>query len=447
MSVSTFTGATHYMSGTRRVEEMIADARSLSFTEQYSYTEGWDDNTVVECMNLGLDRLYDALTQIDSPANIQEYVATTYAGQQLYDIPIDVKLAININDVRYLYGPEVWQFITLRQGMIQDRFGYPTNIPDTYAIRDGQLILSPTPNVTRQNSLIVNYQKRMRKLDIRRGKVSSLSTANGQIASYTQTNPVQINTTAPHGLSTGNRVGNTGDFLPPQINENTFIITVTGASSFTLNGVDGTLFPAFIGPAYWFLTPMQFLLNFTVTSQKDINLQANANSLLDKIDWSCFCDRNGNPIIDAIPLTSYNQTTLILTADQNYVPPADNWIAFSSVLANGDTIYVLAGDYSSSHSQLDRQTEDHLIEYTVLRLLRLQSAAEPTTVQLAAEDAVLQRLRLAYRRYRPSVVPIVWQERLRPRSWPWGRRGMYSHIPLLFTAFELAKHLGGFNFI
>jgi hypothetical protein len=55
--------------------------------------------------------------------------------------------------------------------------------------------------------------------------------------------------------------------------------------------------------------------------------------------------------------------------------------------------------------------------------LRLQSAAEPTKDQMAAEEAVLDSLRITYRRYRPSVVPIVYQQRLRTRSWFWGGRG------------------------
>lgn len=413
------------MKGTRRAEEMIANARQLSYQENYSYTEGWDDNTVIECMNLGLDRLYDALTQVDSPANIEEYVTSTIAGQQEYDIPLDVKLAVSIMDIRYLYGPEKWQFITLRQGMIQDRFGYPTNIPDTYAIRNGKLILSPVPNITRPNSLIVNYQKRMRKLDVRRGKVSSILSASGGIVNISNTNPCQITTDLPHGRTTGDKIGITGNFEPSQINEKSFFITVTGANTFTLDGVDGTLFAPFVGTALWFLNPLQFQLNFAVFSQKDANLQANANSILDKVDYACFCDRDGNPIIDAIPIAGYDMNTYILTAEPNYVIPYANLIAFNAIINDQNTVYVLSGDYSSSHSQLDRQCEDHLIEYTVLRLLRLQSAAEPTADQMAAEEAVMQRLRLAYRRYRPSIVPVVWQERLRPRSWPWGRRGMY----------------------
>ena len=65
------------------------------------------------------------------------------------------------------------------------------------------------------------------------------------------------------------------------------------------------------------------------------------------------------------------------------------------------------------------------MEYCVLRLLRLQSAAEPTKDQMMAEAAVLDRLSIAYRRYRPSVVPIVWQQRLRRSSGYTGGRGAY----------------------
>ncbi len=413
-----------YMKGTRRAEEMLTDARQLAYQEQYSYTEGWDDNTVIECMNLGMGRLYDALTQIDSPANIEELILSTVAGQQEYDIPQAVKLAVSIMDVRFIYGSQAWEFNTLNQGMIQDRFPYPTNFPDTYCIRNGKMVISPIPNITRANNLIINFQKRMRKIDIRRGKVSNLISAQGGVSNIISTSTVEIITDTNHGLTTGKKVGITGVFEPSQLNERAYFITVTGLNSFILDGVDGSLFPAFTGTASWFLNPLQFQLNFNVLSQKDVNLQANANSILDKTDWACFCNRDGEPVIDAIPLNGYNMNTFILTADPNYVIPAANLDAFNYLINNEDIVYVLSGDYSSSHTQLDRQVEDHLIEYTILRLLRLQSAAEPTQDQRDAEEAVLQRLRLAYRRYRPSIVPIVWQNRRPGNSGIYNRRGI-----------------------
>lgn len=414
-----------YMQGTRRLEEMIANARQLAYQEQYSYTEGWDDNVLAEIFNLGLDRLYASVTMIDNPANIEEVSLDTYAQQTEYDIPIDVHMAIRIMDVRYIYGTQPYEFITLRQGMIQDRFSYPTNIPDTYCIRNGKILLSPTPNQTKLNSLVINYQKRMRKLDIRRGKVASISSLRGTVTGATQANPCQITTNAAHGLVTGQKVSfqNVGGMT--QLNGNTYTITVTGATTFTLNATDSTSYTAFTAGGSWFLNPIVFQLNFTVTSQKDTNLQANANSILDKVDWCCLIDRYGTPIVNAIPLNGYNQSSYLLTCANNYVFPAEELDALNSALTNSDLIYVVSGDYSSSHSELDRQCEDQLIEFAVLRLLRLQSAAEPTRDQMEAEEAVLQRLVAAYRRYRPSIMPVVWQERLRPRSWPWGRRGMF----------------------
>jgi len=413
------------MQGTRRIDEMAANARQLAYQENYSYTEGWDDNTVGEIFNLGLNQLYDAITQVDEVANIEEYAQTVQAGVQEYDIPQHVKLASQIMNVRYLYGPQSWQFVTLEQGMIQDRFSYPTNIPSTYCIRNGKILLSPTPNITRENALVVNYQKRMRSLDYRRGKVSGLISDYGSILNISNASPAEVTTDGVHGLITGQKVGIGGDFEPLDLIDHTYIITVTGASTFTLNGSDTTLSSPFSGTALWYKNPLKFQLNFAVDSQKDANLQANANSILDKVDWCSFVDRNGVSIIDAIPSSGYNAQSLILTAEPNYVIPYESWISFNAFIDNQDTFYVITGDYSSTHSQLDRQCEDLLIEYVVLRLLRLQSAAEPTQVQLDCEERVLERLRIAYRRYRPSIVPIIWQHRYRRSSGYMGGRGSY----------------------
>lgn len=413
-----------YMEGTRRIDEIAANARQLAYQENYSYTEGWDDNTVGQIINLGLNQIYDKICEIDNVANIEEYTQTVMAGVQEYPIPQLVKTKVQIMNVRYLYGPETWQFVTLEQGMIQDRFSYPTNIPTTFCIRNGKILLSPTPNITRENALIINYQKRMRKLDYRRGKITNIISPYGNITGISNTNPCQITTQNPHGMSTGMKSGLSGIFEPDFLTDSSFIITVTGANTFTIP-VDTTLSNVFSGIALWYQNPVLFQLNFTVTSQKDSNLQANANSLLDKIDWVCFTDRNGESVIDAIPIESYNMTTFIITCNSNYVIPYESWLQFIELINNQDTFYVLGGDYSSTHSQLDRTTEDLLIEYCVLRLLRLQSAAEPTADQSAAEDAVLKRIAISYRRYRPSIVPIIWQQRLGRSSNTYGGRGYY----------------------
>ena len=70
-----------YVDGTRRAEDLITDARKLAYQEDYSYTEGWDDNTMVEILNLAKNRIYGDITEINSPANIQQVEIDTIAGQ------------------------------------------------------------------------------------------------------------------------------------------------------------------------------------------------------------------------------------------------------------------------------------------------------------------------------------------------------------------------------
>ena len=336
------------MQGTRSLDEMIRTARSLSYQEQYSYTEGWNDNVAVDIFNLGLDRLYAAITQIDNPAEINQYEQDIVATQVAYDLPIEVHMALRLDDVRYLYGTQAWEFITLRQGMIQDRFSYPTNIPDTYCIRNGQILLSPAPNQSKQKALIINYQKRMKKMDIRRGIVESYTTS-----------------------------------------------------------------------------PYIFQLSFATNTRKNAAMESNADSLLDLVDWATIVDTFGNIIVPAISLERYDPGTRKLYALDSFVPTADQLIALNAALSNGDTLYVVQGDFTSTHSELDRQCEDALIEYAVLRFLRLASSSEASPEQINTENEVINRLINQYRRVRPTIYPIVWQERLRPRSWPWGRRGLY----------------------
>ena len=419
--------ATRYPQGTRSVEEMMANARSLSYTEGYSYTEGWNDNVVGQIFNFGMNRLYASVTQVDSPPNIEEVTMDVYSQQQAYDIPIDINMALRIIDVRFLYStPQAtWAYVTLRQGSIQDRFTYPCNIPDTYCIRNGQILLSPTPNVTLPGSLIINYQKRMRKLDVRRGRVGSITSANGAISSITTGPTTTVNTVGNHGLINGATVGLQDIEGPTELNQEVFTITVTGATSYTLDNTDTSLSPAYVSGGVWYQTPISFQLNFTVTSQKFANMQQNANNILDKIDYCCFVDLNGESVLNAIPLNGYNQSTMVLTSTPFYMFPSNELALFNESLAEFVPLYVVQGDYSSTHSQLDRQCEDQLIEYAVLRLLRLQSAAEPTKDQAAAEEAVLSRLVSQYRRYRPSIMPVVMVQNQTNRSFPMGLRGLY----------------------
>ncbi len=72
----------------------------------------------------------------------------------------------------------------------------------------------------------------------------------GVITNATQTNPAEI-TSAGHTLSTGDVVTINGVVGMIELNGNTYTITVTGANTFTLDGVDATGFTAYISDGSW----------------------------------------------------------------------------------------------------------------------------------------------------------------------------------------------------
>lgn len=73
------------------------------------------------------------------------------------------------------------------------------------------------------------------------------------ITGASQANPCQI-TTVGHGLSTGNQIYIQGVGGMTQLNGIIYTITVTGANTFTLNGVDSTAYTAFTSGGGWITT-------------------------------------------------------------------------------------------------------------------------------------------------------------------------------------------------
>ena len=331
--------------GTRRTEELIADGRSLSYSEDYSLTEGWDDDVFARILNLGLNNLYHAITEDDQPAYVEQVSIDSVANQQAYDLPIDVYMAIRLVDVRFIWGNQDIEFNTLVRSQIQDRWNYTTNYPDTYCIRNGQILLSPTPGITKTDALVINYQKRPRELDVRRGQLASKTDA-----------------------------------------------------------------------------PVTITLTFPSTSAKYANMQTYANSQLDLVDYCCIVDIEGTPVVSAIPIANYNSTTQVITALTSYSFPADELTALDAAIAAGTPLFITRNRYSSSHSELDSQCEDYLIEYAVKRMLRLQSNMGEMREAMAQEQEALERLINAFKRYRPSVFPVRWTRRQGLNTFPFGKR-------------------------
>lgn len=312
----------------RRLEELISEARSLAYSENYSLTEGWNQNTLVDIFNLGQKKLYNALTKINDDAYVKQVNMDVVANQQAYDLPIDVHLALRLVDVRFIYGVTDYQFIELVNAPLQDRYPYPTNLPQIYCIRDGQILLSPVPANARPGALEINYQMRIKDLDIRRGLVDTINNA---------------------------------------------------------------------------MAPATIAVDYNAASQKDAGMRAAGESVLDLVDYVCFVDTNGSPVVTQIPVQSYNQGTQVLTCGVGYTFSADDIALITALQSAGEPIYIVSGEWSTTNCELDKWCENALIEYAILRLLRLQSASADVGAQFQVEDEVINSLITQHRRIRPTV--------------------------------------------
>jgi hypothetical protein len=128
------------------------------------------------------------------------------------------------------------------------------------------------------------------------------TSATGGIFGITNANPGSVTTTLPHGLTTGNTIYITNVVGMTQVNNNSFLITVTGVNTFTI-GVDTTAYSAYVSGGTYYLTPVvfnitlpgPFLSKEVVIGGTDIN--GNPISIAD--------DGNGNlQILEANPVDS-----------------------------------------------------------------------------------------------------------------------------------------------
>jgi len=152
---------------------------------------------------------------------------------------------------------------------------------------------------------------------------------------------------------------------------------------------------------------MTFTLSFPSNSIKWATMNDNAAEL-DRTEHICIVDRDGTPIASQIPIDSYDISTYVVTADSTYTMTLAEMTSLDAYLSTGKPLYVVMGKYSSTHSELDMVTENYLIEYVILRLLRLQSNVGQAKEQYITEEVALQQMVTAYKRYRKSVYPVRW---------------------------------------
>lgn len=162
----------------RRLEFLINDSRVSSNNTD---TNRFSVNEFVKYMNDAQERLQSLIYQHypDGKNFSKDGNISIVANQESYDLPSDIFLDNSVYKAELNLGSNVYQ--PLKRLDLAERdtvFGY--------IILDKKILISPIQKVSITNGLRVNYAKKLPRLDVRRGTITSFSSGvSVTVSNYT----------------------------------------------------------------------------------------------------------------------------------------------------------------------------------------------------------------------------------------------------------------------
>lgn len=219
----------------KRLELLIDQSRLETESEEFTDSAGIQDAEFIRYANMGQERLQHLFTQAHPLLFGKTKLIDVVVAQEAYDMPDDMFLNNKIITVEYSQTGNVQDCYMLKQSKIQERVPYPIGFPSNYIRKSDQILLVPTPNQT--GILRLEYVKRLPKMDIRRAKISAVTTSGLTITSLTldTTSPIDIDELNKFQYfsvvdADGNQVMRNIKFS--NIDDSTGVVTVDGSFAF-----------------------------------------------------------------------------------------------------------------------------------------------------------------------------------------------------------------------
>ena len=217
----------------RRTDELITQVRKHSFNEGNTATTGIQDENILQYLNDAQDRLQNLAASQGAYFDEVETEIDIVAKQRAYSIPGDALLDNRVTLVEYRSGSDTEDYYPLNRVEMRELSPVEVNYPCDYAIRSGQILLSPVPN-TGTGAIRVSYTRRLDNLDVRRATISSHTDSGTQITALTldtsddDVEALDANTT----LCVNDRDGNVTmyNLRYDSYDDTTGVVTITGAA-------------------------------------------------------------------------------------------------------------------------------------------------------------------------------------------------------------------------
>lgn len=159
----------------RRLELLIDQARRGADI-QLDDTGGASDEIMVEDFNEGQYFLLCEIIQKNPDILLADTFIDLVANQESYELTSDLHLGTSIKHVYFKHGSGTADYTTVpMRGTGQRNTAITGSVPQYYFRENNKIFLYPTPDTALTSGLRVTYQKKLRRLDIRRGEISSIT--------------------------------------------------------------------------------------------------------------------------------------------------------------------------------------------------------------------------------------------------------------------------------
>lgn len=157
----------------RRAEHLIKQIRRFTENEQVGVTDGIANIEFVEYLNNAQDSMLIGIYQTNNDLLTEEYQFSGVQGQEAYDLPFDIFTKSHVVDLQWSRTGQLRDLSPLEKVGFKERY-IENGVPDRYMLKKGQVLLSKMPESNGQIGLLL-YNPRLPKIDIRSGKVGSVS--------------------------------------------------------------------------------------------------------------------------------------------------------------------------------------------------------------------------------------------------------------------------------
>lgn len=156
----------------KRADLLINEVREDTENSEFTTETGVQDSTILRAFNDAQNRIMSLIQQQKPNLFQKEKVIDAVAGQEVYDLPVDVFATHMLEKVEYSSTGNAQDYYPLDYGYLKERTNTMPGIPAFYIRRSQQLLIQPKPQGA--GKIRATYIRTIPTLDKRRGKVETV---------------------------------------------------------------------------------------------------------------------------------------------------------------------------------------------------------------------------------------------------------------------------------